>query len=208
MIGRRTFAVFLALLFHTWLLSQGNGKNPGQPIFSRLWGSGFIPSSHQGVQLRGGGAPILYLDDPAGIDRASRRKMLDDIAALNGLRLDQTGDPEIETRNYQYDMAYRMQASAPEITDLSKEPESTFKLYGEEARVPGTHAANCLLARRLAEQNVQFIQLFHHWIYLRPDGLSIFGPVSIVIIIPVLNFLGFIYNNYPQTIIFHSIDAM
>ena len=111
--------------------------------------------------MRGGGAPILYLNDPAGIDRGSRRKMLDDIAALNKIRLDATGDPEIETRNFQYDMAYRMQASAPEITDLSDEPESTFTLYGEEAKVPGSYAYNCLLARRMAERDVRFIQLFH-----------------------------------------------
>ena len=143
------------------LLSQGNGKNPGQPIFSRLWGSGFIPSNHQGVQLRGGGTPILYLDNPAGIDRKSRRAMLDDIAALNAMRLRSTGDPEIATRSFQYDMAYRMQASAPEITDLSDEPESTFALYGEDARIPGTYAYNCLLARRMAERDVRFIQLFH-----------------------------------------------
>ena len=143
------------------MISQGTGKNPGQPIFSRLWGSGFLPSNCQGVQLRGGGAPILYLNDPEGIDRESRRKMLDDIAALNKIRLDATGDPEIETRNFQYDMAYRMQASAPEITDLSDEPESTFALYGEEARIPGSYAYNCLLARRMAERDVRFIQLFH-----------------------------------------------
>jgi hypothetical protein len=143
------------------MLSQGSGKNPGQPIFSRLWGSGFIPSSHQGVQLRGGGAPILYLNDPAGIDRQSRRAMLDDIASLNAERLRKTGDPEIETRNFQYDMAYRMQASAPEITDLSDEPEATFQLYGPDSRIPGTYAYNCLLARRMAERNVRFIQLFH-----------------------------------------------
>ncbi|MFT5128356.1 MAG: hypothetical protein ACI8W8_001966 [Rhodothermales bacterium] len=143
------------------MLSQGSGKNPGQPIFSRLWGSGFIPSNHQGVQLRGGGAPILYLNDPAGIDRKSRRAMLDDIAALNAIRLQETGDPEIATRSFQYDMAYRMQASAPEITNLADEPESTFALYGEDARVPGTYAYNCLLARRMAERDVRFIQLFH-----------------------------------------------
>jgi hypothetical protein len=143
------------------LISQGSGKNPGQPIFSRLWGSGFIPSNHQGVQLRGGGAPILYLNDPAGIDRKSRRAMLDDIASLNAIRLRETGDPEIATRSFQYDMAYRMQASAPEITDLSNEPESTFALYGEDARTPGTYAYNCLLARRMAERDVRFIQLFH-----------------------------------------------
>ncbi len=143
------------------MLSQGTGKNPGQPIFSRLWGSGFIPSSHQGVQLRGGGDPILYLSDPPGIDRKSRRKMLDDLTRLNTIRLKETGDPEIATRNFQYDMAYRMQASAPDITDISDEPEHTFKLYGDAARKPGTYAYNCLLARRMAERDVRFIQLFH-----------------------------------------------
>jgi len=143
------------------MISQGTGKNPGQPIFSRLWGSGFIPSSHQGVQLRGGGSPILYLEDPAGVDRKSRRKMIDDVAALNRLRFGETGDPEIETRNFQYDMAYRMQESAPEITDISDEPDHTFELYGEDARTPGTYAYNCLLARRMAERDVRFIQLFH-----------------------------------------------
>jgi hypothetical protein len=143
------------------MLSQGTGKNPGQPIFSRLWGSGFIPSSHQGVQLRGGATPILYLDDPSGVDRKSRRNMLNDLAELNRIRLDATGDPEIEARNYQYEMAYRMQASAPEITDLSDEPESTFALYGQDARLPGTYAYNCLLARRMAERDIRFIQLFH-----------------------------------------------
>ncbi len=143
------------------MISQGSGKNPGQPIFSRLWGSGFIPSSYQGVQLRGGSSPILYLKDPAGVDRESRRKMIDDLAALNRLRFEETGDPEIETRNFQYDMAYRMQESAPEITDTSDEPDSTFELYGEDARTPGTYAYNCLLARRMAERDVRFVQLFH-----------------------------------------------
>ena len=143
------------------MISQGSGKNPGQPIFSRLWGSGFIPSSYQGVQLRGGGSPILYLKDPAGVSRKSRRNMLDDLAALNRLRFEATGDPEVETRSFQYDMAYRMQESAPEIADISGEPDSTFALYGEDARTPGTYSYNCLLARRMAERDVRFIQLFH-----------------------------------------------
>ncbi|MEQ8765050.1 MAG: DUF1501 domain-containing protein [Planctomycetota bacterium] len=143
------------------LISQGTGKNPGQPIFSRLWGSGFIPSKHQGVQLRSSGDPVLYLEDAPGIDRATRRLMLDDIAALNRMRHDVVGDPEIETRIAQYEMAYRMQSAAPEIVDLSGEPESTFRLYGEEAKRPGTYAYNCLLARRMAERDVRFIQLFH-----------------------------------------------
>ena len=143
------------------LLSQGNGKNPGQPIFSRLWGSGFLPSNHQGVLLRSSGDPVLYLKDPPEITRESRRSQLDDLAALNRLKFERSGDPEIETRIAQYEMAYRMQAAAPEIADLSDEPESTFQLYGEEARQPGTYAYNCLLARRMAERDVRFIQLFH-----------------------------------------------
>lgn len=143
------------------LLSQGNGKNPGQPIFSRLWGSGFLPSNHQGVLLRSSGDPVLYLKDPPGITRANRRGQLDDLAALNRLKLETSGDPEIETRISQYEMAFRMQAAAPKIADLSNEPDSTFELYGEEAREPGTYAYNCLLARRMAESDVRFIQLFH-----------------------------------------------
>ena len=143
------------------MLSQGNGKNPGQPIFSRLWGSGFLPSNHQGVLLRSSGDPVLYLKDPAGISRENRRAQLDDLAALNRIKLEATGDPEIETRISQYEMAFRMQAAAPEIADLSREPAATFELYGEAARQPGTYAYNCLLARRMAERDVRFIQLFH-----------------------------------------------
>jgi hypothetical protein len=143
------------------LISQGTGKNPGQPIFSRLWGSGFLPTQHQGVQLRSNGDPVLYLKDAAGIDRRTRRLMLDDLAALNKLRHAEVHDPEIETRIAQYEMAYRMQAAVPKIVDLSDEPESTFALYGEEARRPGTYAYNCLMARRMAEKDVRFIQLFH-----------------------------------------------
>ena len=143
------------------LLSQGTGKNPGQPIFSRLWGSGFLPSVHQGVQLRSKGDAVLFLNDPKGISRTNRRSMLDNLKKLNQLRYQQTGDSEIKTRIDQYEMAFRMQASAPEITDISKEPESTFKLYGEDARQPGTYAYNCLLARRMIERNVRMVQLFH-----------------------------------------------
>jgi hypothetical protein len=131
------------------LLSQGSGKNPGQPIFSRLWGSGFLPSNHQGVLMRSGRNPLLYLKDPNGLDRSTRREMLDDLAALNGDSFARFGDPEIQTRIAQYEMAFRMQTTAPEIVDLSDEPESTFKLYGDAARQPGTYAYNCLLARRL-----------------------------------------------------------
>ena len=143
------------------LLSQGTGKNPGQPIFSRLWGSGFLPSVHQGVQLRSQGDPVLFLNDPEGISRTNRRTMLNNLNKLNELRFAQTGDSEIKTRIDQYEMAYRMQASAPEISDISKEPESTFKLYGEDARKPGTYAYNCLLARRMIERKVRMVQLFH-----------------------------------------------
>jgi len=143
------------------MLSQGNGKNPGQPIFSRLWGSGFLPSSHQGVLVRSGRNPVLYLHDPEGLDRGTRREMLDDLAALNRGSFARFADPEIETRIAQYEMAFRMLTAAPEIIDLSDEPASTFALYGEDARQPGTFAYNCLLARRLAERDVRFIQLFH-----------------------------------------------
>ncbi len=144
------------------LVSQGNGKKPGQPIFSRLWGSGFLPSSHQGVTIgSSGGDPLLYLNDPKGMPRSTRREMLDDLAVLNKDTFARFGDPEIETRISQYEMAFRMQTAAPEIVDLSNEPDSTFKLYGEEARKPGNYAYNCLLARRLAEKDVRFIQLFH-----------------------------------------------
>jgi len=143
------------------LTSQGNGKNPGQPIFSRLWGSGFLPSNHQGVQFRSGKDPVLFLNDPAGVSRSDRRAMLDDLAGFNQIRHKEIGDPEIQTRISQYEMAFRMQASAPELADLSDEPESVFELYGEDSRQPGTYAYNCLLARRMAERGVRFTQLFH-----------------------------------------------
>jgi hypothetical protein len=132
-----------------------------QPLYDRLWGSGFLPSKYQGVKFRSQGDPVLYLSDPAGGDRTSRREMLDRLAQLNHLRLKQVGDPEIATRIAQYEMAFRMQQSVPELADVSDEPESTFALYGEDAKRPGTHAANCLLARRLAERGVRFIQVFH-----------------------------------------------
>lgn len=143
------------------LLSQGTGKNPGQPIFSRLWGSGYLPSSHQGVMLRPGVNPVLYLSDPPGITRAQRRKMLDDLAAMNARHAADVGDPETLARIEAYEMAYRMQTSVPDLADLSDEPESTFELYGQEARKPGSYAANCLMARRLVERGVRFVQLFH-----------------------------------------------
>ncbi|MDQ3650725.1 MAG: DUF1501 domain-containing protein [Acidobacteriota bacterium] len=143
------------------LLSQANALNTDQPLFSRLWGSGFLPSNHQGVRFRAGGDPVLYLADPPGINRTTRRQMLDAVARLNKIKLDAYGDPEIETRISQYEMAYRMQTSVPDLMDLSKEPESVFEMYGPDSRRPGTFAANCLLARRLAERDVRFVQLYH-----------------------------------------------
>ena len=143
------------------LLSRGTGRKFGQPLYSRLWGNGFLHSLHQGVQFRSGKDPVLYLKDPEGIDRQSRRKMLDQIAQLNQRQLEQQGDPEIASRIAQYEMAYRMQTSVPEVMDISKEPDYIYKMYGPESMQAGTFAANCLLARRLAEKDVRFIQLYH-----------------------------------------------
>jgi hypothetical protein len=143
------------------LVSQGSGNAADQPLYDRLWGSGFLPTRHQGVKFRAVGDPVLYLNDPPGIDGRLRRRMLDDLARLNRLRHDDYQDPEIVTRIAQYELAYRMQTSVPELTDVRSEPESTFALYGDDARRPGTFAANCLLARRLAERGVRFVQLFH-----------------------------------------------
>jgi len=143
------------------LLSQGTGKNPGQPLFSRLWGSGYLPSNHQGVMLRPGASPVLYLQNPPGVSREGRRELLDSLGALNQMHAEAAGDPETLARIEAYEMAYRMQTSVPDLTDLRDEPESTFELYGEQSRRPGTFAANCLLARRMAQRGVRFIQLFH-----------------------------------------------
>ena len=132
-----------------------------QPLYSRLWGNGFLPSIHQGVQFRGGGDPVLFLQNPDGISAPSRRKFLDRLAELNAHQFENLGDPEINSRVAQYEMAYRMQTSVPDVMDLSREPAATWELYGDEAKTPGTFAANCLLARRLAERDVRFIQLYH-----------------------------------------------
>jgi hypothetical protein len=132
-----------------------------QPLYDRLWGSGFLPTRYQGVKLRSGGDPVLYLSNPEGIDDGARRRFVEDLGKVNQLSLEEFGDPEIATRIAQYEMAYRMQSSVPDLTDLSKEPEHVFELYGPDSRKPGTFAANCLLARRLAERGVRFIQLFH-----------------------------------------------
>lgn len=132
-----------------------------QPLYARLWGNGFLPSVHQGVQFRSGGDPVLYLQNPDGVSAQSRRGMLDRLAELNHLQYEAVGDAEIAQRTAQYEMAYRMQTSVPEVMDLAREPASTYELYGEAAKQPGTFAANCLLARRMAERGVRFIQLYH-----------------------------------------------
>jgi hypothetical protein len=143
------------------MVSVGTGNPNDQPLYDRLWGSGFLPTRHQGIKFRSAGDPVLYLSDPPGVDRTARREMLDDLSRLNRLHLDASHVPEIATRIAQYELAYRMQTSVPELTDVSDEPEHVFDLYGPDARKPGTFAANCLLARRLAERGVRFIQLFH-----------------------------------------------
>jgi hypothetical protein len=140
------------------MITQGLGNM--QALAARFWGSGFLPSEHQGCKLRASGDPVLYLKDPAGVERVDRRRMLDLVGALNEKEARRSLDPEIEARVKQAEMAYRMQMSVPELTDLSDEDEDTFALYGEDARKPGTFAANCLLARRLAERGVRFIQLY------------------------------------------------
>lgn len=143
------------------LVSQGSGKNPGQPIFSRLWGNGFLPSSHQGVGLRPGANPVLYLANPEGTSRQQRREFLDDLAELNRVRASELNDPETLARVNAYEMAFRMQTSVPELIDLSGETSETLDSYGPEVRKAGSYAANCLLARRLLERGVRFVQLYH-----------------------------------------------
>ena len=143
------------------MVSQGTGNPNDQPLYDRLWGSGFLPTRYQGVKFRSGGDPVLYLSNPKGVGDSERRRFIDDLGKLNQVTMQEFQDPEIATRIAQYEMAYRMQHSVPELTDISKEPDSVFELYGPESRKPGTFAANCLLARRLAERGVRFIQLFH-----------------------------------------------
>jgi hypothetical protein len=132
-----------------------------QPLYSRLWGSGFLPSQHQGVQFRSGPDPVLYLANPDGVSRTSRRALLDRLRDLQTHAAERLGDAEVDQRIAHYEMSYRMQTSVPDVMDVSKEPQSTFELYGPDSRTPGTFAANCLLARRLAERGVKFIQLYH-----------------------------------------------
>lgn len=143
------------------LISQANALNRDQPLFTRLWSNGFLPSKFQGVRFRASGDPVLFLANADGIDATVRRTMLDSLAEMNRITEQTYGDPEISARISQYEMAYRMQSSVPDLTDLSKEPDSTFELYGPDSRKPGTYAANCLMARRLAERGVRFIQLYH-----------------------------------------------
>lgn len=143
------------------LISRGSGRPFDQPLYSRLWGNGFLPSLHQGVQFRSGKDPVLNLNNPPGVNKMSRRNMLSKLKDLNQLHLADFGDPEITSRISQYEMAYRMQTSVPETMDVSDEPDWVFDMYGEDARKPGTYAANCLLARRLAERDVKFVQLYH-----------------------------------------------
>jgi hypothetical protein len=142
------------------LVSSGDLPNM-QPLNGRLWGNGFLPGRHQGVRFRSGADPVLYLNDPSGKTLTEKRQILDAINGLNERELKRSGNPEVDTRIKQYEMAFRMQTSIPELSDLSDEPESTFKLYGEDAREPGTYAFNCLMARRLAERDVRYIQLYH-----------------------------------------------
>lgn len=140
------------------LASVGKGD---QPLYARLWGSGFLDSRYQGVRFRAGNEPVLYLSNPDGICQSGRRAMLDRLGELNKHQFEKELDPEIESRIAQYELAYRMQTSVPDVTDLSKEPAEVFDLYGPDSRKPGTFAANCLLARRLAQKGVRFIQLYH-----------------------------------------------
>lgn len=140
------------------LVTKGKG---GQPLYARLWGNGFLPSQHQGVQFRAGKDPVLYLTNPEGIDQNHRGEQLDFLRQLQEHQFGKLQDPEIEARIAQYEMAFRMQSSVPEVTDTRGEPDHIYDLYGPDSRTPGTYAANCLLARRLAEKGVRFIQLYH-----------------------------------------------
>lgn len=153
------------------LVSKNAG---GQPLYSRLWGNGFLPSHHQGVQFRSGKDPVLFLNNPEGYDGEDRKGMLGYLKKLNGFQENTYNDPEVNNRIKQYEMAFRMQTSVPEVTDMSDEPDHIFDMYGEDSRDPGTYAANCLLARKLLEKDVKFVQLYHqgwdHHLFL-PNGI-------------------------------------
>ncbi len=143
------------------LTSFGSGRPDDQPLYDRLWSAGFLPSQHQGVKFRNSGDAVLYLSNPAGVDAGLRRQTLDRIASLNQQHFNQVGDPEIQTRIAQYEMAFRMQSSVPDLLDFTKEPAHVLEQYGPDVNRPGSYASNCLLARRLAERDVRFVQLFH-----------------------------------------------
>lgn len=143
------------------MISRGTGRQGDQPLYDRLWGSGSLPSRYQGVKLRSGDDPVLYLSNPAGCDATTRRDMLDQLRTLNMEKHAAAGDPEILTRIEQYELAFRMQSAVPDLTDIAGEPESILDMYGPEVRKPGTYARNCLLARRMIERDVRFVQLYH-----------------------------------------------
>ncbi|MBX3176267.1 MAG: DUF1501 domain-containing protein [Candidatus Hydrogenedentes bacterium] len=145
----------------TVMISRGTGRLGTQPLYDRLWGSGMLPSRYQGVKLRAGEEPVLYLANPAGCDTQTRRQMLDQLRDLNQHKYNVAGDPEILTRIEQYELAFRMQAAVPDLTDISDEPDHILDLYGPDVHKPGTYARNCLLARRMVERDVRFVQLYH-----------------------------------------------
>lgn len=145
----------------TFIVMVSKNGQKDQPLYARLWGNGFLPSKYQGVQFRSGKNPVLFLDNPEGYDGKDRKEMLAYLTQLNKLRNDTYGDPEVEARIAQYEMAYRMQTSVPEVMDISKEPNDIFEMYGPDSRNPGTYAANCILARKLLEKDVKFVQLYH-----------------------------------------------
>lgn len=145
----------------SFMVMLSSGRESDQPLYTRLWGAGFLPSEYQGVQMRGVGDPVLYLSNPPGVSATVRRRTLDGLAALNQRQFAAYTDPEINTRIAQYEMAYRMQTSVPDLTDLSREPQSVLDLYGPDVKTPGSFAYNCLLARRMAERGVRFTQVYH-----------------------------------------------
>lgn len=165
------------------------GAKPGQALYARLWGSGILPSKHQGVQFRSGADPVLFLNNPPGINRDLRRSMLDSLSTLNSERQALTQDPETQSRIAQYEMAFRMQASVPHLMDTKGEPEHVYESYGPDAKKPGTFASNCILARRMAERGVRFVQLFHRgWDQhgslpkeIRKNGMSVDQPAAALI---------------------------
>src|SRR5262249_55883387 len=143
------------------MTSRDKEASCGQLFYEHYWGTGFLPSRFQGVKLRAEGDPVLYLSNPAGLSRQDRRGLLGDLAELNQMKLEEAGDPEIATRIAQYEMAFRMQASVPEVADISKEPRAVLEQYGPDVYRPGSFARHCLLARRFLERGVRFVQLFH-----------------------------------------------